>query len=91
MKLMDKVTVAAQVLAKQVGDELVILDLANGTYFGLDPVGARIWLLLTDNKTIKQVCDEMLVEYEATEETVEHDVMALLQTLVDRQLVSLAA
>ena len=39
MKLSDKVGIPPQVMARTVGDETVILDLASGTYFGLDPVG----------------------------------------------------
>lgn len=91
MNLSAKVQIPPQVMARQVGDEQVILDLANGTYFGLDPVGARIWQLLTDGQTLAEVCSTMLVEYEVTQETIEHDVLALVQTLVDRQLVSVAA
>ncbi|MBK9987508.1 MAG: hypothetical protein IPP21_11335 [Betaproteobacteria bacterium] len=42
MNLSDKVTIPTQVMARTVGDETVILDLASGTYFGLDPVGAHV-------------------------------------------------
>jgi len=33
MNLTDKVTIPEQVMARQVGEETVILDLASGTYF----------------------------------------------------------
>ena len=42
MTLSDKVYISPQAMARTVGDETVILDLASGTYFGLDPVGARM-------------------------------------------------
>lgn len=86
-----KVVIPPQVMARQVGDEQVILDLASGTYFGLDPVGARIWQLLNDGKMLNEVCDVMLVEYDVTQEAIERDVLALVQTLADRQLVSVVA
>ena len=91
MDLSAKVAIPQQVMARQIGDEQVILDLASGTYFGLDPVGARIWQLLTEGKTLAQACEVMQVEYEVTQETIEHDVLTLVQTLVERQLVSVAA
>ena len=31
-----------------VGNETVILHLVNGTYYGLDPVGTRIWGLIKE-------------------------------------------
>ena len=91
MNLSDKVTIPAQVMAREVGDETVILDLANGSYYGLDPVGARIWQLLAKGQTLTQVCEVMLAGYEVTREDIERDVLALVQTLTERQLVSVGA
>lgn len=91
MNLSDKVTIPAQVMAREVGDETVILDLANGTYYGLDPVGARIWQLMAEGQTLVQVRDVMLAEFEVTREVMEHDLLALVQTLLERQLVGVDA
>ena len=91
MNLSDKVTIPAQVMAREVGDETVILDLAHGTYYGLDSVGARIWQLMAEGQTLTQVCEVMLAEYEVTREDIERDVLALVQTLMERQLVSAGA
>ena len=91
MNLSDKVTIPAQVMAREVGDETVILDLANGTYYGLDPVGARIWQLMAEGQTLTQVCELMLADFEVTREVIEHDVLALVQTLLEQQLVSAGA
>ena len=91
MNLSDKLTIPAQVMAREVGDETVILDLANGTYYGLDPVGARIWQLMAEGQTLVQVCEVMLSEYEVTRENIERDVLALVQTLLERKLVSAGA
>ena len=75
-------------MARQVGDEQVILDLASGTYFGLDPVGARAWGLLAEGKTIADVCDTMVDEYDVTRAALEADIVTLVQSMIDRQLVS---
>ena len=91
MNLSDKVTIPAQVMAREVGGEAVILDLASGTYYGLDPVGARIWQLMAEGQTLTQVCEVMLAEYDVTREDIERDVLALVQTLRERKLVSAGA
>jgi hypothetical protein len=88
MNLTDKVTIPEQVMARQVGEETVILDLASGTYFGLDPVGARIWQLLTEGRTLGEVCATMLAEYEGTREDIERDVLNLAEELRAKQLIS---
>lgn len=89
MKLTDKVTIPAQVMARQVGEETVILDLAGGNYFGLDPVGARIWLLMAEGKTLEEVCEAMLATYEVSREDIERDVLVLAQDLNEKRLISL--
>lgn len=90
MNLTDKPTIPAQVMARQVGDETVILDLAGGTYYGLDPVGARIWHLMGEGKTLGEICDAMLDEYNVTREALERDVLELAHKLLEQKLISIA-
>jgi hypothetical protein len=89
MNLTDKPTIPAQVMARQVGDETVILDLGSGTYFGLDPVGARIWQLIGEGKTLGEICDTMLEEYDVTREALERDVVELADKLLEQKLISI--
>jgi Coenzyme PQQ synthesis protein D (PqqD). len=87
MKLSDKITIPTQVMARQVGEETVILDLANGTYFGLNPVGARIWQLMGEGKTLAEICETMLAEYDVSRENIERDVLKLAEDLSMKQLI----
>ncbi len=90
MKLSDKMTIPPQVMAREVGDETIILDLASGTYFGLDPVGAWIWQLMSEDKTLAEICEVMLEEYEVSREQLERDTLRLAQELVEQGLIRLA-
>ena len=90
MNLSDRVVIPAQVMARQVGEETIILDLASGTYFGLDAVGAHIWELMGEGKTLAEVCAAMLAEYEVPAEDIERDVIALADTLSSRHLIDVA-
>ncbi|MGB2903507.1 MAG: PqqD family protein [Candidatus Dechloromonas phosphoritropha] len=87
MELADKVTIPTQVMAREVGEEIVILDLAGGSYFGLDPVGARIWELMSEGRTLGEICATMLEEYEVTAEQLQGDVIKLAGELAERGLV----
>ena len=87
MKLTDRVTIPTQVMARQVGDETVILNLASGTYFGLDPVGSRVWQLIAENRTLAQVCDLMMAEYDVARETIEADILGIMDNLSTQGLI----
>lgn len=90
MKLSDKVIIPTHVMARRVGDENVMLDLANGAYFGLDPVGAMVWQLLSEGLTLAQVCEAMVAEYEVAREEIERDVLALAEELAAHGLIQQA-
>jgi hypothetical protein len=66
--------------------ELVILDLAHGEYFALDPIGSRLWVALEEGKSIEQVAAEVVQEYDVSPETAAADLAALLDDLVRRGL-----
>jgi hypothetical protein len=86
MTMNDAFDIPAGVIARKVGDEVVILELGKGTYFGLDPVGARIWELLGEGRTLAHICDTMLGEYDVTRETMERDVVSRVVTLRQENL-----
>ena len=90
MNPLDRVAIPKPVMARQVGDETVILDLATGTYFGLDPVGTRMWQFIGEGRTMGEICEALLAEFEVTRETLELDVAALLEDLRSRGLVTSA-
>ena len=88
MSLTDKIIVSSQAVARQVGDEIVVLHLGSGTYFGLDAVGARIWQLMGEEKSLNEICDVVLDEYEVSREDIERDIVALTKDLLAHDLVS---
>ena len=81
--------IPSEVMARQVGDELVILDLKSGNYYGLDPVGARIWQLLTEGMALPQVCDVLLAEYDVSRAALEQDIERLIGDLSAKGLLTL--
>ena len=90
MKLTDKLFVSSNAVAREVGGETILLDLTSGTYFGLDPVGARIWTLIEEAEgfTLAQVCDAIFEKFEVPREKLEHDVMTFAQKLTEQHLVT---
>jgi Coenzyme PQQ synthesis protein D (PqqD) len=71
------------------GGEAAILNLNTGAYYGLDPVGARVWSLLATPQTVADVRDAMLAEYEVDAGRCESDLLALLDRLADEGLIEI--
>lgn len=90
MTLDDRVQSSADVVAQKVGDEMVLLDLESGVYYGLDPVGSRVWELLMAHERLRVIFETMAQEYEVTPEVLHQDLLRLLQELQARGLIRIA-
>ena len=77
-----------QVWCDLAGDA-AILNLKNGVYYGLDPVGARIWNLIQEPKTLAEVRDTLLGQYDVDKERLESDLRVLLTQLAEQGLIDI--
>lgn len=80
-------SIPEDVLFQDVNDEVVLLDLASEHYFGLDEVGARVWMLLKEQKAAGQIVEELLQEYDVERAELEGDVLDLLAQLLEAGLI----
>lgn len=85
------VFVPEQVLVRQLDDEIVILDLASESYFGLDEVGTAIWNEMTSAESIEHAYQALLAQYDVEPDVLREDMQALLQQLIEKQLLEVRA
>jgi hypothetical protein len=67
--------------------EAVILQLQDGVYYGLNTVGARVWQLLQQPTTRREIVSHILNDYEVEPARVEQDIAILLRDLSSRRLI----
>lgn len=87
VSLASGVRICQDVLSRDLQGEEVILDLNTGVYFGLDQVGTRIWQLIREHRSLQQVLDAMLQEYEVTKAQCTHDLLRFVTQMADKGLV----
>jgi hypothetical protein len=75
------VVAAKEQVSSDLAGEAVILDFKSGVYYGLNEVGARIWNLIQQPKTVSEIRDAIVAEYEIEPELCDRDLKALLQQL----------
>jgi len=87
MSANDRFSISPHVLAQEVGDEIVLLDLNSDTYLGLNAVGSRMWLLVKDGKNLAEICATLFDEFEVSREELERDTALLANELMTRGLI----
>jgi hypothetical protein len=78
-------------VSTEVEGEAVVLSLADGVYYGLDGVGARVWELLREPRSAAALRDAVTAEFEVDAETAERDLAALLAELREHRLVEIVS
>ena len=63
------------------GDEVVVLDLNSGTYYGLDELGTKIWTLIEQPTSLHTIRETIVSEYEVDVETCNRDILAFLNKM----------
>lgn len=78
---------SSRVLWQPVANEGVLLDLAQEAYFGLNPVGMRVWTLLSEGHDLAAVVSCLLQDYDVSREQLQTDVAVLLEQLLAAGLI----
>jgi hypothetical protein len=75
------------IIASDIDDEKVMMSVEKGLYYGLDPVGSRVWELIERPVRVSALIDELLSKYDVDRETCEQDVLAFLGELREAGIV----
>jgi hypothetical protein len=67
--------------------EAAILNTTSGSYFGLQSVGARVWDLIASPKTIGELQETILTEYDVAPGQCDDDLRRFIGELADAGLV----
>ncbi len=83
----DVVVVAQDLVSADLEREAVILNLKDGVYYGLDPMGARIWNLIQQPRSVTEIIETLLEEYEVDPQRLSNDLLGLLKEMAARGLI----
>lgn len=69
-----------------IGDEIVLLSIEQGKYFGMDRVGSRIWELIEHPISVGDLTEHLQQKFEVEPDECERDVVEFLEQLAERNL-----
>lgn len=77
----SKVVVTKDQVSCDLSGEAAILNLKESVYYGLNTVGASIWNFIQEPKTVKEIHEVILKEFDVESDCCERDILELLQDL----------
>ena len=87
----DRVRVPDDVLISRLQEESVILNLDSERYYGLDDVGTRLLSVLSTSESIEAAYESLRGEYDVDGQVLREDLLALVETLLQKGIVTVAA
>ena len=85
-----------QFISRQIADEFLLIPVANqlngeNRLFVLNEVGARIWELIDGGRSVQQIEQLLLEEFDTTPEQLEEDLLRLLDQLQELRAIQTVA
>ena len=77
-------------LSGEVHNEMVMMSIESGRYYGLDDIGTDIWRRLETPRKFGEIIDALGADYDADREMIEKDVRVLIAKMAAHDVVKLA-
>ncbi len=71
-----------RIVGSTIDGEVVVMNIQDGQYYGMDDIGSRIWNLLETPRTIDALIGELLAEFDIERQTCEKDILPFLERLL---------
>ena len=88
IELSDTVGPSSTAVCCDLADEVVILDLSSGVYFGLQGVGSTMWHHIQEPRRVQEVVDHLMTEYEISREDCIAKTIGFLEDLASHGLIA---
>ena len=74
-------------LASRIGEEIVMMNIENGDYLGINRVGTDLWEKLTQPRPVKALIDEMKAEYNVDPVECEKQCYAFIRQMIAENMI----
>ncbi len=85
----DEVRVPARVEFSRVRDQIALLNVETGVYFGLDEIGSRMWDLLCEHRQLRVVAERMESDFDVEPDRLRADLLGLVRELLEKGLLEI--
>jgi hypothetical protein len=69
--------------------ETVMMSIERGEYYGINPIGSRIWGLLQTPKRVTELCGLLLPDFDVAPEQCASDVLQFLNQMAEKGIITI--
>ncbi len=84
------ITRSPDLVFSEVDDEIVMLGIETGNYYGLDQILSQMWLMIEEPTTVSTIIDDLLTQYDVDRSQCEQDVFNVFNRMLKDQLIQIS-
>ncbi len=77
------------VLTARLDEELAMLNIERGMYYGLDEIATHIWEKIAEPRRVSDVCNELIDEFDVSADRCQRETLVLLDWLNAQNLLKI--
>lgn len=87
LTLNSRVIRSEDFITSTVDNDLVMMSLEKGTYYGLDSIGSHVWEQIAEPITIHDLCQKLTDQFEVEVNQCQADVLAFLSEMQKENMI----
>lgn len=88
LNIENEISKNGDIYSSEVDGETIMMNIDNNAYYTTKEIGNRIWELLDSLNTPKAICEQLMQEYEVSQEQCQNDVLQFLEQLIEHGIVT---
>lgn len=76
-----------EIIQSKIGDEVVMLDMESGFYFGLNSVASVIWKMMEQEISFDLMVDQLMENFSVERSLCESDTKELIDQLLEKKII----
>lgn len=79
-----------EIVHSDMDGETVMMSIEQGEYYGIDAIGAQIWNMLEEEKSIEDICASLCEKYDVEASVCQRDVIRFLENMHEQKIIEIA-
>ena len=76
-----------EIITNEIDDEILMMSIEDGKYYGLNPVGSEIWKLIAEPKTVKTIIPELMEIFDIDEVSCTKETITFLKDMINNNII----
>ena len=78
-----------EIITSEIDDEIVMMSIDEGKYFGLNVIGSAIWEILEQPQAIEDIISSLLKRFDVSEEQCQAESFTFIEDMIDKKTLSI--